>query len=607
MEKYIQKKVDFLKDYVKAETAADGSAVDANANIAAKNVATMSGELWKSDTKKLNRALMQKRITELYGEKEADKYLNLIKENTIYVHDESSILPYCMSVSLFPYLAEGTKSLGGNTSAPKNIKAFCGGYCNLIFILAAQCAGAVATPSFLLVLDYFARKEYGEDYYMRLDEQWTPNRTIRRDIETYLEQVVYTINAPAGSRTFQSPFTNWSVFDKYYFESMYGGFRFPDGTTMNWESSNVLQKLFLEWFNDERRKALLTFPVMTAALLTDGEGDYKDKEWADYYAQHLADGGSIFLYSSPVADSLSSCCRLRNEVDPFTTSIGGASEGTGSSNVITINLNRFAQDVINGKYETKDLKHELKLMTQQILRFQKAHRSILKDWQKAGLLPVYDTGYVTLEKLYITVGIIGVVEMMEFLGYEISDNEEYLNAVGGYLKVISDECKAIKTKEIMANVEQVPGENLAGRLSALDKADGYKVNRDVYSGYLFAPENESLDVYAKVHMHGDIVASKMLGGNACHINLKEHLTQAQYRMMMKEASVYGTNYIGTNIPYTECSDCGYISKHNLDHCEKCGSKNVDYITRVVGFLVRHKSMHKIRNEEFNTRHFGKKL
>lgn len=457
--KEYQPYLDFIEDYYKASNAATGSKFDSNANVEQKNVTTAQGELYKHDGIGINRLRMYKEITKLYGEGLAKEYLRQLDEHEIYRHDETSPLtPYCVSVTLYPFLFGGLQTLGGNSGAPHNLDSFAGSFCNLCYMIAAQFAGAVSTPEWISYLDYFVRKEYGDDYYTRADDivdLSSRHRTIDKMICDKFEQVVYTLNAPAGARNLQSIFWNIAYFDKPYFEGMFENFVFPDGTPMKWESVNWLQKRFMRWLNHERTKRVLTFPVETLNLLDNGT-EYVDKEWADYAAQMLSEGHSFFIYRSNSVDSLASCCRLRNEMqdNTFSFTLGAGGVATGSKGVITINMNRLIQ---NCTRDNKDVAEAVREQVRKIHKYLTAFNELLKEEFNARLLPVYDAGYISLEKQYLTIGINGWVEGCEFLGYTISpDDENYIEFTNKVLSVIYDENRAAHTDELMFNTEFVP-------------------------------------------------------------------------------------------------------------------------------------------------------
>ena len=610
-------KQEFIKNYTNASNAATGSKFDPNANVTEKNIATLNAELYKGDIIKLNRAKLVDKIRELFGEELAKEYIRQLDTHEIYKHDETSIMPYCVAVTMYPFLLNGLKDLGGLSATPQNLDSFCGIFINLCFAISSQFAGALATGEFLMYFDYFARKEWGNDYYLNAstscqtilkptgDEIWSDignSKPIEKVIEQKFQQIVYSMNQPAAARGFQSIFWNISYFDKNYFDGMFGEFYFPDGTQPQWESVNWLQKKFMKWFNKERTKCILTFPVETVALLTDGE-DIIDKEWADFTAEMQAEGHSFFVYTSDSADSLSSCCRLRNEVteNQFSYSLGAGGIATGSKSVITLNINRLVQDAVNNK---TDILYYLRQQVRKVHKYQTAFNELLKEYYEGGLLPVYSAGFISLEKQYLTIGVNGVIEAAEFLGIPINDNPVYKEFMASLLSVIAEENKKAKTKELMFNTEFVPAEGLGVKHAKWDREAGYKVPRDCYNSYFYAVEDTSLNVLDKFKLHGKSYVENLDGGSALHMNLEEHLSKEQYRNLLKVASREGTNYFTYNIPNTICNECGNIDKRKLSSCPKCGSENIDYATRVIGYLKRVSNFSADRQKEAKQRYYA---
>lgn len=607
-------KKQFIKDYAAASNAATGSKYDANANVTEKNIVTLNGELFKGDVIKVNRAILTDKIRELYGEDLAKEYIRQLESHELYKHDETSIMPYCVAITMYPFLLEGLQPIGGLSAKPKNLDSFCGMFVNLVFAISSQFAGAVATGEFLMYFDYFARKKWGEHYFKYADgdnakhrwyEDEDGNRvdegTIGAQICQYFQQIVYSINQPAAARNFQSVFWNISYFDKNYFEGIFGEFYFPDGTQPQWESLNWLQKKFMSWFNEERTKCILTFPVETVALLTDGE-DVKDTEWADYTAEMYSKGHSFFTYMSDSADSLSSCCRLRNEVtdNQFSYSLGAGGIATGSKSVMTLNINRLVQNAVNNGY---DMIEYLRENVRKVHKYQTAYNELLKDYLRDGLLTVYTAGFIDMKKQYLTVGVNGVIEAAEFLGIPVNDNPTYREFMQSILKTISDENRKARTKELMFNTEFVPAENLGVKHANWDRKAGYVVPRDCYNSYFYAVEDTSLTVLDKFKLHGKEYVEYLDGGSALHMNLDEHLSKEQYRNLLRVAAREGTNYFTFNIPNTICNECGHIDKRYLKKCPKCGSENVDYATRVIGYLKRVSNFSQARQEEASRRFY----
>lgn len=807
-----QKYLDFIEEYKQASNAATGSEVDANANVEQKNVATMASEIHKKDNIKINRLAMQKMIRDMFGEDLANEYIRQLDAHEIYRHDESGLLfPYCVSVTMYPFLFHGMEKIGGCAKAPTHLSSFAGNFINLVFAISSQFLGAVSTPEVWLYLDYFIRKEYGDDYYLHTDkivDDSNRHRTIHKVITDVFEQIVYSLNQPAAARGFQSVFWNVAYYDHPYFDGMFGDFIFPDGTKPIWESLSWLQKAFMKWFNKERLRAPLTFPVETLNLLDDGE-KYVDAEWADFASEMWAEGHSFFLYRSDSVDSLSSCCldgdtfvatrnakgilnfvtikdlwdgpdfakdglevfhdgnwvkaklvclpkrdmylvttvnnksvcvtdnhlfptlrgdvqaidlreddyiqfvspqatpedfagsqfypygftqeyaeflntaygvntfkridsvcnmhlnpivpdggdehndmyhysngkmyfrvksiepstteyenvycfeiedgepyftlpngmishncRLRNELqdNTFSYTLGAGGVSTGSKAVITMNINRLVQNAVR---DGKDISEAVREQTRKIHKYLMAYNEIVRNFFNSRMLPVYDAGFISMEKQYLTIGINGFVEGAEFLGINPCPNDQYFAYGEMILKPIYEENKKARTKELMFNTECVPAENLGVKNAAWDKKDGYFVPRDCYNSYFYIVEDETSNLLDKFILHGDRMTRYLDGGSALHANLDEHLSKAQYRRLMDVAIKTKCPYFTYNIPNTVCNDCGFISKHRLTECPKCHSRNLDYLTRVIGYLKRVSAFSQARQEEEKRRYYEK--
>ena len=599
-------KLQFLSDYMESANAATSSKFDANANVEHKNIATLIGELPKSNFIRLNRRLLTERCKKMFGKELADKYIDLLTHHFIYKNDETSLANYCASITMYPWLIGGTTAIGGNSTAPTNLKSFAGGFINMVFMVSSMLAGACATPEFLMYMNYFIGKEYGLDYWQHPDQQADlslKKRTIDKVITDYFEQIVYSLNQPTGARNYQAVFWNVAYYDRFYFESIFGEFYFPDGSKPDWDGLSWLQKRFMKWFNQERTKTLLTFPVETMALLVDENGETKDKEWGEFTAEMYAEGHSFFTYMSDNADSLSSCCRLRNEItdNGFSYTLGAGGVSTGSKSVLTINLNRCVQYAVNHKMDyleylgqVIDLCHKVQL----------AYNENLKDLQAHGMLPLFDAGYINIARQYLTIGINGLVEAAEFMGLKITPNDDYKKFVQGILGLIEKYNKQYRTKDIMFNCEMIPAENVGVKHAKWDREDGYFVPRDCYNSYFYVVEDDSLSVIDKFKLHGRPYIEHLTGGSALHMNLDEHLSKEQYMHLLKVAAKEGCNYFTFNIPNTVCNDCGHIDKRYLKECPHCHSKNVDYMTRIIGYLKRVSNFSQARQEEASRRYYA---
>jgi ribonucleoside-triphosphate reductase len=598
-------KLNFLIDYCDAANAASGSKYDANANVENKNMATLIGELPKSNFIRLNRRMLTDRLKEMYGKEVADKYIDLLNNHFIYKNDETSLANYCASITMYPWLIGGTISIGGNSKAPTNLKSFCGGFINMVFMVSSMLSGACATPEFLMYMNHFIGLEYGNDYYLHPDkvvDLSKKQRTLDKIITDCFEQIVYSINQPTGARNFQAVFWNISYYDRYYFDSLFENFVFPDGSKPDWNSLNWLQKRFMKWFNKERTKSILTFPVETMALLSEN-GDVKDKEYGDFTAEMYAEGHSFFTYMSDNADSLSSCCRLRNEIQDngFSYTLGAGGVSTGSKSVLTINLNRCIQHALRkGTYyqffleEIVDLVHKVQL----------SYNENLKYMHEKGMLPLFDAGYINMRRQYLTIGVNGLVEAAEFMGIEINDNPKYLEFVQQILGLIEKYNKKYRSKEVMFNCEMIPAENVGVKHAKWDKRDGYISKRDCYNSYFYVVEDDSLNIADKFRLHGRGYIEHLTGGSALHLNLDEHLSKQQYKHLLRLATLEGCNYFTFNIPNTVCNDCGHIDKRRLAKCPSCQSPNLDYLTRIIGYMKRVSNFSQSRQEEAARRYYA---
>lgn len=646
--KDVKKKEDFISSYIEASNAATGSKFDSNANVSKKNIVTLGQELYKENNIKQNRYILTNKITRLYSRKLANQYLEDLESHILYKHDETGTpgYPYCVAITMYPFLVDGLRKLGGVSTAPTDTKSFCGEFINLVYSVSSQFLGAVATPEFLMYLDYFLRKDYGDDYIHKLNlivDYTVKKRNIEQVIENYFQQVVHSMNMPAGNRGYQTVFWNISYFDKFYFDGVFGEFLFPDGSKPRWDTLSWLQKKFMKWFNKERTKYVLTFPVETMALLTDGGNGYMDEEYADFTSEMWSEGHSFFCYLSDSPDSLSSCCRLRNSLKDleeedtdhnFTThqySMGTASVSTGSKSVMTINLPRLVQNATNRYYhevEGKDIPKGVQMpldefkdktllykyiredvadMVERVHKYQTAFNETIKDFLKADMLDVYNAGFIDIKKQYLTVGVNGITDAAEFFNIEVSPNDEYKEFVNNILETINKVNRQDKTRETMFNCEFVPAENLAAKNYKWDSKDGYWVspNRNLYSSYFYNPEDTNLSVIDKMKLHGKEFVQYLDGGSALHANLNEHLSKEQYRALMSVAAECGCNYFTYNIKNTCCEDCGHIDKNTLEECPVCGSKNLSYLTRVIGYLKKTSSFSEPRQIEERARFYAK--
>ena len=587
-----QEKIDFIARYVQAANAATGSEVDSNANVTKKTLATLEAEMYKADTIQINRSMVYRRIIDMFGKDTADQFIADVENHLIYIHDESSLKPYCASITMYPFLLEGTKCLGGVSKAPTNLQSFCGGFVNMVYQVASNFAGAIATVEFLHYFDYFARKQYGPDYM----------NTHTREIKQELQGVVYALNQPSSARGDQSVFWNISVFDKAYMKEMFSSFFYPDGTQVDLKSTRKLQELFLDWFRLERQKELLTFPVITASMLKTADNKADDPEFQSMLCRQMEAGHSFFVYMSKDVDSLSSCCRLRNELadNTFSYSLGAGGVVTGSSQVITLNMNRLVQ--MPSDY-TSDI--VLSEKVQDIHKYLMAYRSIYKDYIDAGLLPAYTAGFMSLDKQFLTIGINGFVEAAAYEGYKPTNNAEYREYAAFMLGIIwKANKKALETYKVRFNTEFVPAENLGVKNARWDKEDDLEVPRDCYNSYFYVVEDPDSTILDKIQLHGKEIVDNLDGGSALHLNLQQLLTYKNAMSLFELCMRYGVNYWTTNIRCTICNECGFIDPVTRTECHHCHSDNVEYGTRIIGYLKRESDFSLARQQEAKRRFYA---
>lgn len=628
--RFIRERIDYMNEYSQSnENAATSSETDANANVTMKNVANLEGEVYKTTNRVIQRQRMKDKLNEMYPEV-AKKYEEDLNSHVIYTHDEATtpvLKQYCMAVSLYPLMMEGVGNIDGITPTPPNdLQSFSGQVTNLIFLLSSQCKGAVAVGEYFIALNYYIVQEFGPNWYEKLDvvtttDHCSKQRTVRDAIYKAFKQFIYGVNQPAGNRSYQSPFTNVSYYDHTYFDSLFGEFYYPDGTKPQWEAIDCLQRLFMKFFNKLRTKQILTFPVETMAMVYDPKtNDVIDKDYKDFTAEMYAEGHSFFTYISDSADSLASCCRLRNELaeNTFNPTSGLTGVMTGSCNVITLNINRIVQDCNkayglkrNGgwKENTSFLKDYLVDILERVYKYHIAFKTMLYELEDKGMFAASNGGYIHISKLYSTIGINGLNEAARFLGMTVGNNKEYIEFLQLVLGTIKEQNKIHSihdaNRPFLFNSEVVPAEGLGGKNYNWDKQDNYWVPEDenLYNSYFYDAHDDT-SVLDKFILHGRQTYQYTDGGSAAHINLEDHLSKEQYLKLIDFAIANGTNYFTFNIPNSKCDDCGYITKHPITECPKCHSKNITQYTRVIGYLRPIKSFGKDRQIEASHRTYS---
>lgn len=638
MGRFIRERIDYMNEYSNSNlNASSSSETDCNANVAMKNVANLEGEVYKTTNRIIQRQRMKSKLKELFPEV-ADQYEKDLNNHIIYTHDEAStpvLKYYCCAVTLYPLMTEGVGNVDGITPTPPNdIQSFSGQITNLAFLLSSQCKGAVAFGDYFVALNYYVVKEFGEQWYNKLDvivtnSHITKQHTIEYYILKGMKQFIYGVCQPAGNRSYNSPFTNVSWYDKYYFEAMFGEFYYPDGTKPEWNAVDKLQRMFMKLMREIRLLTPITFPVTTMSLLHNGK-EFLDKEYEDLCAEEWSKGGSFFCYMNDNPASLASCCRVLNEMteNTFSSTTGMNGVMTGSCNVITLNLNRIVQDCFKNlilpkdynkseitswwkdKYGKENIKHYLENILERVYKYHIAYKTMLYDLEDKGMFAASNGNYIYMKKLYSTIGLIGYMEAAQFLGLDISNNKEYKNFLKLIFNTVSEQNKLHsihdKKRPFLMNSEAIPGENLGVKLLEWDKKDGYYTPEGAkrYSCYFFNPWNDKVSIIDKLKLHGGDIAKALSGGQAAHLNLDTHLSKEQYKELMHIAMENGTNYFTFNIPMSKCKDCGHVVNAPIKECPKCNSKNIRYYTRIIGYLVAVDNWSEAMQKEFGDRYFS---
>lgn len=599
-EDIINDRIDYADKYrYGGANASSSSQVDVNANVTRKSIGALQAEMYKEVSVIVSRALMHRNIEMMFDEELADEYIDMLDKHIIYTNDEAGRalgMPYCVSISLYPMLLDGLDAFGGISSPPQHLDSFVGQLPHLLYSVSSGFAGAIAIGEFFIYFDYFARKDYGDDYLETHTDQ----------IAQFLQHFIYSINQPS-IRGAQSLFTNVSLYDDTYLKTMFGSFAFPDGTPVDYEGVKEIQRFFVGWFREEKKKKLLTFPVVTQAYLRDEHtNEILDVDFLDMMADDMSKGGSSFMYCSDTPDSLSSCCRLKNVIfedmtknddNEFSFSLGGGGVQTGSISVYTINANRATQ-----------LDLDFEDIIKKIHKFQVVYRAMVQENIDRGMMPTYTGGFIDIDKQFSTIGINGHVEAAEFLGMKPRINDkEYVD----WIKSLFNGCtrlnkEARKEYGFKFNTELIPAESVAVKFFEWDKRDGFVVpdTRECYSSYIYAPEDPHVNIFEKAMLHGGDIIKGLDGGSAYHCNLGEIPSKEQCLVIIKEFARLGVEYWVLNVKMTCCNSCGSNDYGEYKQCTTCGSEDVDYATRIIGYIKKIKHFSADRQKEESIRSYN---
>ena len=588
---------EFLDNFVRQDTMADAT-IDPNANAKHKDIRSFMTEKGKSEDKLfgLNKIFLE--IKKKWGLRTARQWLEQEFSKGFYLNDSASAsyFPYCWANDFTRLATEGLFFLDGyNNQPPKHLTTYFDDVIEFVSYLSNRQSGAVGMPNVLIWAYYFWKNDVANGYYLK-------------DPETYLKQnfqkFIYRLNQPF-LRIDQCAFTNCSIFDRPYLESLFGGMEFPDGTFAIDEIEEIIkcQKVFMETVSETRKENMFTFPVLTFSLLYK-DAHFEDEEFARWASNHNIEWSDSNFFVSDNVGVLSNCCRLLSDtkkLDAFINSIGGTALSVGSCRVSTINLVRIAyESKLNKKKYIEILKDRVTLDCKALYSM----RHILQRNIEKGLLPNYQEGAVELDKQFCTIGGIGMYEVMDMFG--LIDTDEF-----GY-KTYSDEAVEFATQilntmneikdnfecDFSFNIEMIPAENCAG---VICQADNLLYEQDKYFIYSnqWIPLTEKCTIQEKCRL-GSLFDKLCGGGCIAHINIENRFTSEEEAWnMLNYVASNGVIYFAFTTKISVCEDKHAFIGRNT--CPKCGKPIADTYARVVGFYTPTSSYQKIRKKEFNKR------
>lgn len=599
---------EFLNNFVKNDTLADTS-VDPNANANHKDVRSFITEKGKSSDKLFGLNKIFITIKKQWGIRTAKDWLEQEYSKGFYLNDSASasLFPYCWANDLTRLATEGLFFLPSyNNQAPKHLTTYFDDVIEFISFLSNRQSGAVGLPNVIIWAYYFWKKDCENGYYLK-------------DPETYLKQnfqkFIYRLNQPF-MRIDQCAFTNVSIFDRPYLESLFGGMEFPDGTFAIDEIEELItaQKLFMEVVSETRTENMFTFPVLTMSLYYK-DGKFQDEDFAKWCSTHNMKWSDSNFFVSDNIGILSNCCRLLSDtqkLDAFVNSIGGTALSVGSCRVSTINLVRIAYEALNYGMENsinidRAKNKYLKILRERVELDCKAlssMRYILKRNIEKGLLPNYTDGAVELDKQFCTIGGIGMYEVMDLFGFITTDefgNKSYSDEAISFATTILDTINEVKDNfkcDFTFNVEMIPAENCAGVICAADNLLYEQDRYYIYSNQ-WIPLKEKCTIQEKCKL-GSLFDKKCGGGCIAHINIEGRFPNKDVAWdMLNYVASHGVMYFAFN---TKISTCKHQHAFiGVSNCPRCGEPVSAVFTRVVGFYTNTNSYQRIRKKEFTER------
>ena len=588
---------EFLDKFVEKGTMADAT-IDPNANANHKDIRSFMTEKGKSEDKLFGLNKIFTEIKKMWGLRTAKQWLEQEFSKGFYLNDSASAsyFPYCWANDLTRLATEGLFFLGGyNSQPPKHLTTYFDDVIEFVSFLSNRQSGAVGLPNVIVWAYYFWKHDCENGYYLK-------------DPQTYLKQnfqkFIYRLNQPF-LRIDQCAFTNVSIFDRPYLESLFGGMEFPDGSFVIDQIEELIecQKTFMEVVSEIRTENMFTFPVLTFSLLYK-DNEFQDQEFAHWASDHNIKWSDSNFFVSDNVGVLSNCCRLLSDtkkLDAFINSIGGTALSVGSCRVSTVNLVRIA-------YEAKcNKKKYLEILKDRVLLDCKAltaMRRVLERNIEKGLLPNYQDGAVELDKQFCTIGGIGMYEVMDMFGYINTDdfgNKSYSDEGVEFATEILTTMNEVKDSfecDFTFNIEMIPAENCAGVICT---ADNLLYEQDKYFIYSnqWIPLTEQCTIQEKCRL-GSLFDKQCGGGCIAHIDIENRFaTKEEAWNMLNYVASKGVIYFAFTTKISVCED-----KHafiGTQTCPRCGKPVADQYARVVGFYTPVSSYQKIRKREFNLR------
>ncbi len=578
----------FAKRFFSTKVVANVS-MDGNANIDDDSVLSFEFEFNKALQKLNGYYVIWKKLMEKHGIKRANKILELMINGALKVHDQHMLLkPYCYAFSLEPLVQMGLPFIKKlKIGPPKHFSSFINLTVQATAFFSNQLAGACAFPDIFVYMDWYARKDFGDNY---LDDPVKVD-LIQQDIQS----LIYSWNYPF--RGSQSAFVNVNLYDEYFLNDLFKYTLYPDGSRPNMKSIQRLQEFYMRWFIKESQKQTFTFPINTATFYKDDNGNIQDEKFLDLISELNCINGTFNIFTGPLG-VLSSCCRLRNDTNEagYTNSFGAGGTQIGSHRVVTLNLPRIA-------YQNEDESEYMKVLDYNVKAAQDIldiHREIISKNIENGKLPLYTHKFMNLDKQFSTIGFIGLNETCELMGSDIlsEDGSRFARSILDKINQLNKQ----RSKEDghIRNMEQIPGESAAIHLAKKDSIMFTDTKYTMYANQ-YIPLWKNVDVQLRIKAQG--LFDSMCGGGAiCHLNVNDSITKDQMKSLIVGSAEQGVIYFAINIAQSRCNNCGKLFIGKFD-TSPCHNSTMTHYLRVVGFLTPVEHWIPERREEYKHRQF----